>query len=380
MNTIVFTYRYRVKDKHAAELARQARAVNFVWNWCNETQRHAVKWGRKWLLAFDLHKLSTGASKELDIHAQTVQKVCERYAESRQQHKRPWLRWRGKKSLGWVPFSSQAISFRDGAFYFRRKRYDIWLSRQLPEGFKLRGGSFTQDARGRWYINMSVDVPVEHSAGKDTIGIDLGVKTTATCSDGEKIDPLRIYQQYEGKLAIAQRARKKKRAAAIHAKIANIRKDYLHKRSTALVSRAAAIFIGSVPPKFLASGTTAKNAHDGAAGMFKAMLAYKAIAQQVWFEEVDEKWTSQLCSVCGEIPENSPKGEAGLGIRGWTCSCCGAEHDRDVNAARNILARGLARLEAGISTLYAGEEVKTISLNSRAGQQSNATWNRSALS
>ena len=348
MDTVIRTYRYRVKDKHAAELARQAQAVNFVWNWCNETQQHAAKWHQKWLSAFDLHKLSSGSSTELDLHAQTITAVCARYVESRQQHKRPWLRWRGKKSLGWVPFSGQAIRFRDGAFYFRSKRYDVWLSRQLPEVPKLRKGSFTQDARGRWYINVSVDVPVERSQGKDAISIDLGVKTTATCSDGEKVEPLGLVQKWAEKLAIAQRSRKKKRAAAIHAKVANIRKDYLHKRTTALVRRAAAIFIGSVPPKFLASGTTAKNAHDGAAGMFKAMLAYKAKAQQVWFEEVDEKWTSQLCSVCGEIPESSPKGEVGLGIRGWTCSCCGAEHDRDVNAARNILARGLARLEAGI--------------------------------
>ena len=350
MEHVIRTYRYRVKDKHAAELARQARAVNFVWNWCNETQQHAVKWGRKWLSAFDLINLSAGASKELDLHAHTIQKVCERYAQSRQQHRRHWLRWRGKKSLGWVPFKAPHVCFRNGAFYFRKKRYDVWLSRQLPEGSKLRAGSFSQDARGRWYINVSVDVPVERSTGKDTIGIDLGVKTTATCSDGEKVEPLGLVQKWAEKLAIAQRAHKKKRAAAIHAKVANIRKDYLHKRSTALVSRAAAIFIGSVPPKFLASGTTAKNAHDGAAGMFKTMLAYKAKAQQVWFEEVDEKWTSQLCSVCGEIPESSPKGEAGLGIRGWTCSCCGAEHDRDVNAAQNILARGLARLEGGILT------------------------------
>ena len=319
-----------------------------------------MKWGRKWLSAFDLNKLSSGSSKELDLHAQTITAVCARYVESRQQHKRPWLRWRSKKNLGWVPFSSQAISFRDGAFYFRSKRYDVWLSRQLPEGSKLRAGSFTEDARGRWYINVSVDVPVERSHGKDTIGIDLGVKTTATCSDGEKVEPLGLVQKWAEKLAIAQRAHKKKRAAAIHAKVANIRKDYLHKRTTALVRRAAAIFVGSVPVKWMASGRKSKKALDGAAGMFKAMLAYKAKAQQVWFEEIDEKWTSQACSVCGVLPPERPQGEADLGIREWTCSSCGAEHDRDVNAARNILARGLARLEAGIPALKGGEGVNTL--------------------
>ena len=158
-------------------------------------------------------------------------------------------------------------------------------------------------------------------------------------------------QKWAEKLAIAQRAHKKKRAAAIHAKVANIRKDYLHKRTTALVRRAAAIFVGSVPVKWMASGRKSKKALDGAAGMFKAMLAYKANAQQVWFEEIDEKWTSQSCSVCGSLPPERPQGEADLGIREWACSGCGSVHDRDVNAARNILARGLARLEEGIPAL-----------------------------
>ncbi len=364
MDTVIRTYRYRVKDKHAAELARQAQVVNFVWNWCNETQRHAVKWGRKWLSEYDLHKLSAGGYKELNIHAQTIQKVCSQYVASRKQKNRPYLRYRGGRSLGWVPFTNQVVKINGDCFIFHGKKYDVWFHRDIPTNGKFLSGSFTQDARKRWYINLCLELPKQPCTGKDAIGVDIGVKTIATCSDGEKVNPLQLYKQYEEKLAIAQRAHKKKRVKNIHAKIANIRRDYLHKRTTALVSRCAAIFVGSVPAKLFSVGNTAKNALDGAAGMFKTMLAYKATTRQVWYEEIDEKWTSQTCSVCGALPPERPQGVEGLGIREWTCSSCGSVHDRDINAARNILARGLARLEGGTSSTAFRGEASMVSFNS----------------
>lgn len=93
--TTVLTYRYRVKDKHAAMLNRMARSVNFVWNYCNDVQRHAVKWGRAWPTSYDLHKVTSGASKELGVPATTINAVCTGYVRSRRQHKKPKLRYRG---------------------------------------------------------------------------------------------------------------------------------------------------------------------------------------------------------------------------------------------------------------------------------------------
>lgn len=104
------TFKFRLRDKHAAELNRQARAVNLVWNFANETQRKAAQAKRKWLSAFDLQKLTNGASKELDIHAHTIQRVCRSYDDARKTHKKAWLKWRGKKSLGWVPFNTGHVS------------------------------------------------------------------------------------------------------------------------------------------------------------------------------------------------------------------------------------------------------------------------------
>jgi putative transposase len=181
-------------------------------------------------------------------------------------------------------------------------------------------------------------------------GIDLGLKTAATCSDGEELAS-GLYRKHEGALGIAQRARKKNRVRAIHAKIANTRKDAMHKFSTGLVERNAAIFVGNVQAGAMVKTRMAKSTLDAGWSMMKTMLEYKSHQAGIVFEEVNEAYTTQTCSRCGGIPASSPKGRTGLRMRRWTCCDCGAEHHRDVNAARNIAARGHARLAGGIPVL-----------------------------
>uniref|UniRef100_UPI0030CA5598 RNA-guided endonuclease InsQ/TnpB family protein n=1 Tax=uncultured Sphaerotilus sp. TaxID=474984 RepID=UPI0030CA5598 len=213
-----------------------------------------------------------------------------------------------------------------------------------------RAGAFSQDARGRWYLNVCVKVDVPKSAGTGSVGIDLGLKTAATCSDGEALAS-GLYRKHEGALGIAQRARKKGRVRAIHAKIANTRKDAMHKFSTGLVERNAAIFVGNVQAGAMVKTRMAKSTLDAGWSMLKTMLEYKSHQAGIVFEEVNEAYTTQTCSSCGVIPASSPKGRTGLGMRRWTCCECGAEHHRDVNAAKNIAARGHARLAGGIPVL-----------------------------
>jgi len=99
------TYRFRVKDKHIARLKAQAGAVNFVWNFCNEVQIRAAKEGRRWLGYHDLDRLTKGATKAgIDLHSQTVQKICEQYDTSRQQHRKPWLAWRKNTRFSPIPW------------------------------------------------------------------------------------------------------------------------------------------------------------------------------------------------------------------------------------------------------------------------------------
>jgi putative transposase len=124
----------------------------------------------------------------------------------------------------------------------------------------------------------------------------------------------------------------------------------LHQESTKLVKNYAAIFVGNVNAKGLAKTKLAKSVLDAGWTMFRTLLKYKCENAGVWFEEVNESYTTQTCSCCGSR-RHSPKGRAGLGIREWTCVQCGTLHDRDINAAKNILALGHERLAEGIPLL-----------------------------
>src|SRR5208282_4453071 len=154
---------------------------------------------------------------------------------------------------------------------------------------------------------------------------------------------LQHYRKYEATLAVAQRAGLKRRVRAIHAKIANVRKDQLHKASSKIAAENSLIVVGNVSAAQLAKTRMAKSVLDASWSMLRNMLEYKASRHRARFIEVDERWTSQVCSCCGTIPDSSPKGMGALGIRHWVCSDCGCSHDRDVNAAQNILFVGAER-------------------------------------
>lgn len=344
---MLLVYRYRVKDKHTTELRRQARAVNVVWNYCNETQQRAVRARRQWLNYHDFARLTAGAGKELDIHSHTVQRVCREYDKSRSQHKKAWLKFRGRRSLGWVPFNTGHVTFKSGKFSFRGKQYDVWLDREPPEGAKIAAGSFCSDARGRWYLNVPVEVEESDVASISKVGVDLGLKDLATYSDGDKAEMPRFARKTEGRIAVAQRAKKKKQTRNLHAKVANQRKDYLHKESRRIAEKHGLIVVGDVSSSKLAKTRMAKSVLDAGWSDFKNMLSYKAIRHGGAMIEVSEAYSSQICSSCGTRPVSAPRGLKDLGKRVWTCSECGSEHDRDVNAANNILRVGLDTLVAG---------------------------------
>ena len=167
-----------------------------------------------------------------------------------------------------------------------------------------------------------------------------------TTSDGIIIEANKFYRKEEKKLAMAQRANKKKKVQKIHAKIKNKRKDFNHKLSTELSKKYSAIFVGDVNSSALAKTKMAKSVYDAGWSQFKTMLLYKCEHTGAWYEEVNEAFSTQVCSTCGT--RCGPKGLKELGIREWTCSHCHTVHHRDINAAKNILACGRARLAAGI--------------------------------
>jgi putative transposase len=341
---MLLTYRYRVKSLQG-ELNRQARAVNYVWNYCNDAQRHAVRWGKRWPSGFDLNKLTAGSGRELALSATTIEHVGQQYARSRAQHRRPWLRYRGKKSLGWIPLRGNSLKWVPDGLRFAGNLYRVFKSRELPVGFKIKdGSSFSQDARGRWYLNLVVEIAdVEMRPVRRAVGIDLGLKELAAFSTGETIGAPRHFRRLEVALGKAQRAGKRRQATNIHARIQNARRDFLHKHSTRIVREFDFIAVGNVNAAKLAKTSMAKSVLDAGWSTLRNQLRYKAIGRGAVYEEVSEYLTSQTCSSCGCLPPERPQGIAGLGIREWTCSDCGAHHNRDANAARNILLRSRHR-------------------------------------
>lgn len=344
---MILTYRFRLKDRHAAELNRQARAVNYVWNYLNETQQKAARSGRKWLSDAELQRLTSGSAIMLDISANTISRVCRQYVRSRKQHNKPWLRFRGRKTLGWVPFQSDRLRFDGSAFVWRKLRYLPMHLREMPVGMIMHDGSFNQDSAGHWYINIAVEVT--EALRNDTpcpVGVDLGLSTLATLSDASVVENPRHFRRLEVAYGDARRAHKKRLARKIATRIANARRDHLHKASARIALDHDLIFVGNVSSSKLSQTKFAKSVRDAGWSLFKDMLSYKAIRHGGRMIEVDEAMTSQTCSSCGQLPPERPRGTAGLGIREFSCTC-GAVIDRDVNAALNILARGLASLAEG---------------------------------
>jgi IS605 OrfB family transposase len=243
--------------------------------------------------------------------------------------------------LGWVPFIRRAIKVEGVHIVYLKRKFYFWKSREL--GGNLKSGCFTQDARGRWYVAFQCEVAEKLPTGNGEIGIDLGLKRLATCHNGSVIPALQHYRRYQTALGIAQRASNKRQVRAIHAKIANARRHNLHGWSTRIARDNELIVVGDVNAGQLARTRMAKSVLDAGWSMFRNQLRYKASRHGARYVEVDERWTSQTCSCCRVIPDSSPKGMSTLGVRHWVCSGCGASHDRDVNAALNILLVGRER-------------------------------------
>ncbi|MFD8654406.1 RNA-guided endonuclease TnpB family protein [Streptomyces mirabilis] len=210
-----------------------------------------------------------------------------------------------------------------------------------------------QDAAGRWFVSLLCDDPSVQPlpATGQAIGVDVGLNHLLTLSTGEKIANPRHERRDRAALAKAQRnlARKARgdganrrkarlKVARIHARIADRRRDGLHKLTTRLVRENQTLVIEDLTVRNMVKNRKlARAISDAAWSEFRSMLEYKAqwygrgvIAVDRWFP------SSRLCSACNTLQDTMP-----LNIRTWTCDC-GTTHDRDVNAAHNLLAAGLA--------------------------------------
>ncbi|MGY4098571.1 RNA-guided endonuclease InsQ/TnpB family protein [Nocardia sp. R16R-3T] len=225
---------------------------------------------------------------------------------------------------------------------------EVRWSRELPSD--PSSVTVIKDSSGRYFASFVVQVDDEPLPSVDSeVGIDLGLTTFAVLSDGKTIASPRFLRQAERKLRQAQkslsrkekgaanRAKARLKVAKAHAKVADTRRDWAHKHSTMIIRDNQAVYVEDLCVKGLARTRLAKSVHDAGWGLFTRMVEEKAARYGRTFGKVDRFFpSSQMCSVCGAIDGRKP-----LHVREWTCTC-GVSHDRDLNAAMNILAAGRA--------------------------------------
>ena len=222
----------------------------------------------------------------------------------------------------------------------------------------VKSATFKQDALGHWHVTLVVHFELPDPAPlppdpERVVGIDLGLKELAVLSDGERVATPKHYRRAERKLRRLQRhlsrcqrgsqgrERARRAVARQHLKVANQRKDFLHKLSRRLVSQYDAIVIEDLNVKGVARTKLAKSVHDAGWGQLRFQLTYKARWRRTHLVVIGRFFpSSRLCSACGAI-----NGDLTLADRTWTCDC-GTTHDRDLTAARNIRTEGLRLLLA----------------------------------
>lgn len=337
------TIRLKVKREAYGWLNSAATEVNQIWNWANEHACSVYRNTGRRLSGYDLCNATAGSTNYFDkIGADIINKVCTEYANKRRASNLPRLKWRvsagPRRSLGWVPFKGKPIRQQGNAVRMLGKTLRVFDAGRLPE--KFRDGCFAQDSCGDWWFCVPVSVETtDIPAPMDAVGVDLGLKTAAVTSGGETLES-RHYRALEPKIAQAQRRGHKRQAKRIHRKAARCRSDALHKFSTALVAKYQRIYVGDVSSTKLVKTRMAKSVLDAGWGMLRNQLEYKSQQASRQFLIVNESYTSVTCSACGSL--SGPRGVNGLAVRTWMCGDCGESHDRDRNAAQNILIRGEA--------------------------------------
>jgi putative transposase len=359
-----FRYRFYPSEAQTVELSRTFGCVRKVYNlalqarmeaWAQRGERVGYEatsalltaWKRTEELAF-LAEVSAVPLQQALRHLQTA---FGHFFAKRARFPRFKSR---KKSRASAEYTRSAFRWRDGTLTLAKmaEPLDIRWSRPLPEGAVPSTVTVSRDPAGRWFVSLLCEDPgvTPLPATDSVLGIDVGLDHLLVLSTGEKIGNPRHERRDRTALAKAQRVlcRKQKgsnnrakariRVARVHARIADRRTDHLHKITTRLVRETQTLVIEDLAvSNMLGNQCLARAIGDAGWRQFRQQLEYKAD----WYGRdviVVNRWfpSSKLCSVCGALAAAMP-----LRVRTWTCGC-GATHDRDVNAARNILAAGLA--------------------------------------
>ena len=265
-----------------------------------------------------------------------------------------------KRNGGSAEFTKSAFKWKDGQVFLAKcaGALPIRWSRQLPKGAEPSTITVKLEPSGRWTVSLLVDdLTIQPLPQADkAIGIDAGITSLVTTSDGEKVANPKHFSKLYLKLRKAQKAlsRKQKgsqnrdkarrKVARVHAEIRDARQDFLHKLTTRLVRENQTIVAESLAVKNMVKNRKLSKAiSDAGWSEMTRQLDYKARWYGRTFVQL-ERWFpgSKTCSKCGHKVDSLP-----LKIRQWDCPKCKAHYDRDVNAAMNHLAAGLAVLVCG---------------------------------
>ncbi|WP_062214610.1 RNA-guided endonuclease TnpB family protein [Streptomyces sp. NBRC 109706] len=363
-----FRYRFYPTDEQAAELSRTFGCVRLVYNkaleertraWYGEHRRVSyvqsstalTEWKKTEELAF-LREVSSVPLQQALRHLQTA---FANFFAKRAKYPRYKSR---KKSRASAEYTRSAFKWRDGKLTLAKmaEPLDIRWSRPLPEGSVPTTVTVSRDSAGRWFVSLLCEDTITPARPTTAaVGIDAGITSLVTLSTGEKIANPRHERRDRARLAKAQRElcrkakgsanreKARRKVAKVHARIVDRRRDFLHKLSTRLVHENQVVVIEDLSVRnLLKSHSLARAISDASWTELRSMLEYKC----AWYGRelvVIDRWfpSSKLCGACGTVTAKMP-----LNVREWTCEC-GTAHDRDVNAARNILAAGLAASACG---------------------------------
>jgi putative transposase len=364
-----FKYRFYPSPAQAAELQRTFGCVRLVYNralearsaaWRDEQRRVSyvessallTGWKRDPELAF-LNEVSSVPLQQCLRH---LQSAFVAFSNKRARYPKFKSRKRGKRS---AEYTRSAFRWRNGQLTLAKmtEPLDIHWSRPLPEDAEPSTVTVSRDPSGRWFCSILVETEVEPPLlpTDQVVGIDAGITSLVTLSTGEKIPNPRHERRDRARLAREQRrlarkqegsnnrARQRRKVARVYARVVDRRRDMLHQLTTRLVRENQAVGIENLSVRnMLGNHRLARAISDAAWSQLRAMLTYKC----QWYGRelvVIDRWfpSSKVCSECGALQDTMP-----LDIREWACRC-GTIHDRDVNAARNILAAGLAVTACG---------------------------------
>ena len=345
-------------------LAQSFGNCRWLWNYGLNLINQTYKETGKGLSSYDIKKQIPDLKKEREwlklTYSQCLQQVCinlntaftnffqgrARYPKFKSKH--------GKQSIQYP----QNVEVKEDCLKFP-KLGEIKAVLHRPIEGSVKTVTISKNTCGEYYASILVEdgkkKPEPCSEGK-AVGIDLGLNHYAITSDGNKYDNPRWMDKHEKNLKIKQQqlSRKQKgsnnrnkarhQVAKVHKKVSNSREDFLHKLSRSLVDENQVICVENLAVKnMMKNHKLAKAISQVGWGQFCTMLKYKAEQDGKTYVEVDRFFpSSKTCNVCLNQVDILP-----LDVRSWTCSNCKTEHDRDINAAKNIRDEGLRIIACG---------------------------------